>query len=362
MNAERLHKIINELKTEFDKIKLVNKITELRDHLQNGINQPQQPEHQQNLVKVKKEVYDFLEKAPSNDFSPIWKQNIDEIGGWNIIGQSLKKRLEEIFSRNQITPSSALDEINIILKELQTFNDSINQIVSGFTGMKIGKEELQPGECEVSYLIPRLYTNENLESLKKEVAELNFILSNISEVATGKKEKFKVTSISSSDYLFYIIVSLLVGNILVIATGKILNTYKSILEIKKLRNELKEKGVPDKETKGIEEYANKTMEKEIFLLAKEMVKRYYKGNDTGRKNELLNGLTISFNKIANRIDNGFNIDVCVESLPKQKEEEAGDEHKQSEEIILAIKESLKSLEFINTSGNPILSLKENDKE
>lgn len=65
-------------------------------------------------------------------------------------------------------------------------------------------EELEPGQCELSYLIPRKFTEENLSSLKKEIAELNFILNNISVVATGEKQEFKVNTLSSSDYTLYI--------------------------------------------------------------------------------------------------------------------------------------------------------------
>ena len=363
MNTERLNKIINEIQTEFNEINLVKKIASLRNLLKNVVNEPQQPVHQQKLVNIRSDLYKSLTDASSNEFGPIWKQVVSEIGGSELLGNTLKNRIELIFSKNQITPSAALEDLIIILKEVQAFNNAINQSVQGFNGLGIGKEDLEENECEVSYLIPRLYTEENLETLKKEVSELNFILNHISEVATGKKEIFRVKSISSSDYLFYINVSLFVGHILVIATEKILNTYKSILEIKKLRNELKEKGVPEKETKGIEDYANKTMETEIVKLAKGMVKEHYKNNDSARKNELINGLTISFNKIANRIDNGFNIDIRVNTIPERnKDEEIDNETKIDEEMRKRIYQASKSLEFINTSGKPILSLKENDKE
>jgi hypothetical protein len=243
-----------------------------------------------------------------------------------------------------------------VVDALETFFNSINQLVEGFGGLGIGMEELEPGKCELSYLIPREYTEENLSSLKKEIAELNFILNGISEVATGEKQEFKVNTISSSDYTIYIELSLLVGSILIVATEKILNTYKTILEIKNLRNQLKDKGVPEKETKGIGEYANKTMEVEIVKLAKEIVKTHYKEKDTGRKNELITSLTISFNKIANRIDNGFNLDIRVESLPQPAEDDEKTEGQ--EQLINSIQQSSKSMEFINTSGNSILSLEE----
>lgn len=361
MNAEKLNKVASELKREFDKVNLVNLVKIMRDNLQNMVNQPNQPAHQQNFVKVQKQLFDYLNNAPSNRYGPIWKQLINEIGGSDLIGNSLRNRIEQIMSSNSITPANALVEINTIANNIEPFYNALNQLVAGLNGLKIGKEELEPGTCEVSYLIPRNFTEENLTNLKKELSHLTFILNHISEVATGEKESFKVRSISSSDYSFYIEVSLLVGNILVIATEKIINTYKTILEIKNLRNQLKEHGVPDKETKGIEDHANSTMEKEILGLAKEIVKSHYKGKDTNRKNELINGLTISFNKIANRIDNGFNIDIRVEILPSNDDEKSENDVAK-EELINSIKQSSESLEFINTSGKSILKLQEGKED
>ncbi len=103
MNAEKLYKISSELKAEFDKINIVNVLTQLKNHLQNMVNQPQQPAHQQSLSKSQKQLFDYLETAPSNDFSPIWRQIIEEIGGIDLVGKNLKQRIEDAFNGNQIT-------------------------------------------------------------------------------------------------------------------------------------------------------------------------------------------------------------------------------------------------------------------
>lgn len=117
MNAEKLYSISSELKAEFDKINVVNVLTQLKSHLQNVVNQPQQPAHQQNLTNSKKQLFDYLEIAPSNDFSPIWRQFIQAIGGIDLVGKNLKQRIEDAFNGNQITPSTALEEINKIFSE-----------------------------------------------------------------------------------------------------------------------------------------------------------------------------------------------------------------------------------------------------
>lgn len=229
--------------------------------------------------------------------------------------------------------------------------------------MKIEKEDLKPGECEFGYMIPRKYVSNKLSSLKNEIGELNFILNHISEAVTGEQSDNEIKTISSSDFLLYVIIGLQVADVLSKAIERILNHYKQILEIKVLRNQLSSKGVPKKETEGIENHANSLMKAEIDKIAKEVLDENYTGDKT-RKNELQNGLVIALNKLANRIDNGFNVEVRVEPLPepeKKEKEKIKPELKEKMDLLQRIKESAKKIEFIETGGESILKLPENNK-
>jgi len=279
MNAERLHKILIEIDNELNEILLVKKLTELSSHLQNVVNNPAEPSYQKSLSETLETISNSLMNATSNSFSPAYRQVMDEIGISNFLGNQLKEKLDLIFSRNQITPSTALSEIKDILESVKDFNSAISNIVNGFDSLDLGKEELFPGECEVGFAIPRIFTENKLSIFSKEVSEINFILNNLSEIVTGKKEEPEVRTISSSDFLIYLSVSLIVANALSRILERIINTYKNILEIKNLRNQLKGKGVPAKNTSDVEKYANSLMEKEIKEIAQEIVKEYYKGKD-----------------------------------------------------------------------------------
>jgi hypothetical protein len=362
MNTERLHKILTEIQKEFNQNNLLIQLQAVRDNLTNQVNQPQQPVYQQNLVAALSELNVNLTNSSYNNFSPGWKQIIEELGGHNLFGDELKSSIDDIFNRNQITPAAALDNINSIVTQVELLKAAIDEILSGFTKLKIGKEDLAAGQCEMGYSIPRKVVENKLSSLSKEVAELNFILGSLSETITGKKEEFEVKTISSSDFLLYVIISLQVADVLSNAIEKIINNYKTILEIKILRNQLKEKGVPEKATKEIEEHANSSMEEVIRKIANEVITQYHKGQDQGRKNELENATVIALNKIANRIDKGFNIEVRVEPLPPATEKNKDDKHYQAQlKNISNIQKHSKTLQYINTVGQPILELNEAEK-
>lgn len=358
MNVERLHRILIDLDNDISSSKISALLQEVQSNLQNQVNQPNQPTYQTNLVTALKKLYSSLENSEYNDYSPSWKEIITEISGDNLLGIDLKNEIENIFSSNSITPAQALEDIKIIFENFQAFQTAIKNTLTGFKHLGIEEEDLEQGECELGYTIPRHYVENKLSELKNEIGELNFILNNISEAVTGEKQEYKVKTISSSDFLLYVIIGLQVADVLSKATERILNHYKQILEIKVLRNQLKEKGIPATKTKGIETYANGMMESEIKKIAKEVIKEHYDG-ENGRKNELENGLIISLNKLANRIDKGFNVEIRVEPLQEPKEdEEISEEQQQKVNLVKSIQKSSRNIEFIETTGESILELPE----
>jgi hypothetical protein len=101
-------------------------------------------------------------------------------------------------------------------------------------------------------------------------------------------------------------------------------------------------------------YTHFQAEDQDFILCYPEDYKFTLGDQTN-KNQLINGLTISFNKIANRIDNGFTIDIRVETLSSNDDELV-------KKMVNSIKQSSESLEFINTSVKPILKLDEGKEE
>lgn len=364
MNIERLHRILKDLDKEIESNNFHGLLSNLQNHLQNQVNNPQDTNHQKKLVQTLDSLNSKLEQSAYNDYSPSWKQVIEEIGGDRLFGHDLKERISEIFTRNQITAANALEEIKFIVSDFNTHKDSIKKALEAFQGLNIGDEELEEGECELGYTIPRSFIDNKLHGLENEIHELSFILNNLSEAVAGTKQEYKVKTISSSDFLLYVIIGLQVAEILAKATERILNIYKNILDIKLKRNELKEIGVPDSRTKGIETHANSLMEKEIIEIAKKILDENYQGK-IERKNELENAVTFALNKLANRIDNGFNVEIRVKPLPEPEaadEEGKSKEEAEKERIIDSISTSAKNIEYIKTEGKAILKLPENKKE
>ncbi len=360
MNIERVHAIALSVKKELDSLQVVQLLSQLSSHLQNVVNQPQQPQHQEQVASTKKTILEKLLSAESNEFSPAWIQSIKELGVYPLIGQQLATRIENIFLENQVTPQVALKEIQAITTEVQSMHTSLEHLINGFIFFQIGHEILEPGEGELGILLPRAYIENKFENLAKEFNELNSVFRVLSEVATGSVEDFEIRSLSTTDPFITLAAGLGVLSTFALALKPIISCYKEILEVRLLHAQLAEKKITKKRLKGIEDHAEELMGKTIEKIKKELIASY-PVDDNGRKNELSNALGPALKKLANRIDRGFNIEIRVEPI---HEAEDADEPTTSEEKekIQIIQEAMQEMEFMKLEGEPILNLPETTKE
>ncbi len=356
MNAERLHAICRVLKKEMDTHGSVNSVKQIASYLGQVLNQPQK---NLQLGQALTQLYKKLEDAPSNSFSPAWRQVLEEIGGSDLLGNNLANHLHEIMERNEITPSIAHEEVQEISISIQAFKTAVDDVVSGLNGLQIGAEELEPGECEIGFLVPREAVHSNIVEFGDELKQLDFILGTFSEVASGKRQKFDIKTISSTDLMVFLVAIPSVAACIAHAVERIINIYKTLLEIKKLKGELKKQGLAEEEMKLITEHAASKMEAGIEELTDEIFKVYYKSKDGGRKNELKNAVRIALRKLANRIDQGFNIEVRAEP-PEEKELEQGEQQEVDEnaKYLQIVLETQKALSFMKPDGGRLLRLPE----
>jgi hypothetical protein len=99
------------------------------------------------------------------------------------------------------------------------------------------------------------------------------------------------------------------------------------------------------------------MEDEISKITDEITKSYPK--EIGRRNELSNGVRIALRKIANRVDQGFNIEIRVEVLAETEENLSPEKEKEVDDLKL-VREMSKGLQYVNPTGETILELNEGE--
>lgn len=355
MNVERLHAIANAIRDDLAATSAVATLQQLRDALQNQVNAPQEPSYQQQVAASLETLVSALEAAPSNNFPPTWVKVEEELGVDHLLGARLGAALRGIFERNQITASVATSEVNTLFAELQAASTQLDQLVAALTHFGIGAEELGPGEAEVAVLIPRPAVGNQLDQLGQEFQDLQRLLGPFLELGTGSRPALEVATISSSDFGIILDVAPKAAMFLAVAIERTVALYKTLLEVRKLRQEMADQGVPAEKLQGIDEHATSVMADGIEGIASELVANAHVSIDSGRQNELRVEVQMSLNGIANRIDAGFNIDVRAGD---PVEDEETDEASAEADAVRMIRSASPNLRFINRSGKPILSLPE----
>lgn len=234
MNAERLHAVLRVVQVELADKGLLPALQQLVTSLQNQINQPQAgAAHQQLVAQALTTLQATLTTAPSNSFSPAWKQILNEIGAGTFLGAALHSHLREILARNQITPAVALQEVQKIQQTITQLKNAVDQVVSGFAFLKISADDLAPGECEVGVMIPRRAVDNKLDPLADELHELNIMLGDFQEITTGKRDGFSIRAISSTDFSFYVDMTPKVAAFLAVTVERLVQLYKTSIERQK---------------------------------------------------------------------------------------------------------------------------------
>jgi hypothetical protein len=362
VNAERLHALALRIKSELERTHVVQNIEAIATVLQR-IMQQTNAQTQQQLADAISTFRNGMQESEIATWSPAWLELLTEIQYRDVLGEELRTRIEGIVSRNEITPAIAKQEIDEINGRLQTLRDSIDKLQTALSNLRIGAETLDPGQCEIGFLIPRPAVDNELEGLGGEFEELDKILRTISEIATGEGAPVKVRTISSSDFMLFVTQHPAAAALLAFVVDKLIVGYKNILEIRKLHSELSDR-MRKKSIKEVEGFAEEEMKKVIKATADEAIKRYAK-RDQGRQNELRTALDKALCKLADRIDRGFNIEVRIEPLPvptggedSDKKPEAGRE--EFEQHRKVIESAAKQLEFLRIGGKPILHLEDSD--
>jgi hypothetical protein len=355
MNAERLHSVVATIREELNTNAVEQRFAQTIQSLQNLVSNPH-PQHQQNWANALLALRASLATNPSDGFSPSYRQITDEIGATKFIGSGLLASVEAIVGRNQITLPTALQELQAVHHNLKLLNDAVNQADVSFNAFKIGSEVVAPGEAEIGILIPRAGVGNDLKQFAAELKEWTQILNTFSEVATGHPDVLEIKTISSSDLLVFLKGGVRYSACVAKAVSGIVALYKTLLEIRKCQNGLKQQNVPEDSLRGIDSYANDLMDKGTTDLSVKIVTEFYKNKDAGRKNELITMTKISLNKMANRIDRGFNVEVRVEAIVEGEESTPGNaEAKADVEAILGAASEMK---YIKQNGEPILHLSE----
>ncbi len=288
MNLGRFYGVIVSLETEFQDYDILSHLQKTASALKQSINQP----NEQTASAFKTHLTslsEILEQCPSNNAAPSRRKAYKELGAEDKIGIGLLNKINTILSANNITPADALASIQKTNKEVEEFYQTITALSDGLGKIEAEYDELKAGEQEIGISIPESVLKANLSNVEEEIKCIKELLNVLSEVATGKVGHYSIRTIGSSELEIFLMTIPIVVACVAKAIEGIVALYKQQLEIKKVKLELEHLKMPAKVTKPYDDHTKGIIQKEIEVIAKELIKNYYKKKDDGRKNELITG-------------------------------------------------------------------------
>jgi hypothetical protein len=358
VNAERLHAILYAIDDEVSDTTIY--LTRLRDGLQQSGTEPGQTAHQEVASEARSGLEDLLSGAPSTGFSPGWREALDELGIADLLGEQLRERVESILTRNKITPSAAATALDPITQRVQELEEAIKNVQKGFRFFEIGTEQLNPGEFEIGFVIPRDAVRDELEGLGLEFVHLKRILGPFLEIATGTREEVHVRSISSSAFGAFLDSTPAAALLVATAIERLISSYEKVMSIRIAYKALEESDLQEATLDAVAKDVTALMGREIDKQVKEILDEA-RDVDDARRNELEKELKDSLNSLANRIDRGYSIDVRAGEIPPAAEDSdvpPSDEEREMRAAAEQIQAKQERLKFANLSGQPILKLSE----
>ena len=359
MNAERLRMLAQNLREEMEAVGVRSALQQLQQGLEGRVNQPADPNPQATIVEAVSALGGLAEVA-SNELPVGDRQILDDTDLSPYLGQRLLDTVTGILQRNEMTPAVALDEIRPLVEHVDSVASQLAALVNALSFLHVEEDRLDH-DCEIAVTIPRSEVDEELDQLGLEFREIQSILQPFQEVLAGHRAPIHVRTIASSNFTVFVAAAPVWALGVVKAIQMIVDTYSTILDIRIKRNDLAAASVPEEILAPLDAHANERMATQIDSYATELAEVAVAA-DAGRKNELVKALRIALNKIANRIDHGYTIDVRTPELPAPAEEADDDEAADTElrELYDVIRQVSAVVERFEVTGDPILSLPEGD--
>lgn len=333
MELSRFHRAIEQISDDYSINGIESDLSSLSATLASISANPGNPSISQSF---KDQINIFRAKLSDSPLNEADGELLDLIISHNLegfIGSGLFDSIKKILDDNQLTPNLASIEIEKFRSAVAAKMGIITTINKAFTDLQVDYYRLDDGESEMLVDLPMESETKTLEDLAKEVKDWHQICRSISETFDLQQDPVTIRSIGSGSILLY----LAAAPAFIYGVAKCLKGVNLILseviKMKDLYQKLVEANVPNDVLTGMEKHNEGKAKTDLDNLASSLVDEYYKGNDMGRKNELKISLSISLQRLSQKLVSGAKVNLRL-LPPKKPKIENGEEPTQEQSELL----------------------------
>lgn len=317
MTVEKFYETLVFLIKLDDKLRFQAGLELIRDTLNNLVNAPAQPQHQNALASALA-TFSAATEELRKAITPSQASVIAEVGGAEFFDPSIAEKVKISISTNAMTPSVARDFVTDLTSRRAGFLTTIRNTRQGLESLGVSSVSLKPGSADLAFLIPRDLFENHLDLFAKELSFISRLIGHFSEALTGHAEPVELEGLSSS--VPTVAIDAGVGVIAGIAfvVNKFLEAWERIEKIRKIRAELTEIGMKGRAIEELTGQIAATVSEVVEESIRITLQRYE--GDSARKNELANALRQDTRRLFGQIERGLTIQFRAE--PKADADEA----------------------------------------
>lgn len=355
MNTEQLLGLVRRLLQDEQRLTLQQKLVETAQAFANLASNPQHQPHQTELANKLKLLEQTLEKLQAA-YSPGFRNRMEAIGALPYFTSAMTARLRQSMSDNPMSPAVVNQEAQQLLSERQNYVNNLNNLSGGLQAFGFELNELEAGEAEVGFQIPRVIFDNDLEGFSKELHELRLIIRAFSEAAGNAGEAIELRQISTSDPLIFLLLGYHTVKLIGSGAKWCLDQWKTLEDIRNLRASTANLNIPAAQNLAeqydvlIRETVETNVRQEAARLAAES------GADAIRHNELATHLEMALHGMLERIERGMTVELRFLPPAKPAESDSTEITEAAAADFDELKKLQQQLVFPAASEKPLLIL------
>jgi|GEM_PF-6434837 len=350
MNAERLRAAVDLLLDIEKKAEIQTSLEHVVEALSALVQNPT-ADHQ-TALSDKLGKFDSSLRAVWSALNSAQVGAISDLGAERHFRPGLADEIRKEMAANAMTPAVLFSAIQSQAEERKSFLNVLRNTRSGLRNLGIDPVKLEPGEADISVLLPRSLFQNDLDGLQKELRTLSGIFRVFYELSNVTPGRIEVREISTSDPTFFLGIDVAPLIALGLAIKWCIDVVKGGHDIKKIADAARHASVDDDLVKKLTDQIQKRVDDQLNQRVREMLEQF-KG-DAARRNELEGPTRLALEQLLQRIERGLIIEIRTN--PPMIEAEENERVVQIREQFEKLDEIASSLEYPRIEGEPVLQL------
>ena len=363
MRAQTALTVVGDIFEDLEEGGIVPLFQTLVAAMQNQVNSPNE-QTQLEVGKSRDALLKTLKRSRFNNYPTSLFALVETMDVEHLLGERLRQSILRSFSGNEITPATALAQIEDLSSQVQTLYQTAEQYISSSEYFELLRDDLDENDHEISVVVPRGFVNNELDDFGKELVKLDKLFSVFVEIETGSREDFKIKTISSSDLTVVLESAPGVALLIAVSIERLAVFYERMLNIIKVHKELRQfDDLPASVGSEMQTYIDEKIAEGIQQATTEILAGKLQGIDAGRKNELQTELQNALGQLAKRLDSGFLFDIRAgEPAGPAEGEQETKAQKIDRERYDRISSARKKIQAMRIQSQPVLKLPKDSED